>query len=140
MHEEGVLNVFFLRTAMPHDVQAHGMNPLEPHQPLKSPADAPNIDREAHPQQVVFAEDSAVTKAEKLERHGGPDHDLHESPTKRIKINPLDIQVADENGVTKSERRRGVAPIKSESVLWRSISMLSAYSAQISGLSTGHGA
>lgn len=114
---EEIPNVFLLHIAMPHDVQLHDMNPLEPHQPLKSPADAPNIDREAHPQQDVFAEDSAVTKAEKLERHGGPDNDLHESPTKRIKINPLVIQGADVNGVTKSERRKGVAPIKSELVL-----------------------
>ncbi|KAL8761505.1 MAG: hypothetical protein Q9184_002384 [Pyrenodesmia sp. 2 TL-2023] len=103
---------------MPHDVQVHDMNPLESLQPLKSPANALNIDREAHPQQDVFAEDSAVTKAEKLERHGGPDNDLHQSPTKRIKINPLDIQGADENGVTKSERRKGVAPIKSEFLLY----------------------
>ncbi|KAL8634883.1 MAG: hypothetical protein Q9228_007568 [Teloschistes exilis] len=80
-------------------------NPLNPHETLTSSSNVQ--DREAHPQNVVLASDSAVTKAEKIERHGsqGP-------PAKRMKVE-------DHNGTT-SERRKGVAPIKSEFLINRS--------------------
>ncbi|KAI4183962.1 MAG: hypothetical protein LQ346_006209 [Caloplaca aetnensis] len=94
------------------------MNPLEPHQTLQSPSHALNVDKEAHPQQDILAGDSTVTKAEKIERHGEPDDDLHESPTKRIKVNSLDIPGAETNGLTRSERRKGVAPIKAEFLVY----------------------
>ncbi|KAL8738498.1 MAG: hypothetical protein Q9181_000709 [Wetmoreana brouardii] len=93
-----------------------GANPLEPHETLKPPSDTPNKERVAHPQDVVLPEDSAVTKAEKVERHGAED-DFEESAAKRIKSDASAGRAVESNGLTKSERRKGVAPIKPESVL-----------------------
>lgn len=98
------------------DEHSDKMNPLEPRQPLKSPSYASGVDRKAHPQKHIHDEDSAVTKAEKIERHGGPDEDLEKSLTKRIKTDALATQDAKSDGLTRSERRKGVAPIKPESV------------------------
>ena len=74
-----------------------------------------------HPQQSQFEEDSAIAKAEKIERHGNG-QDVNDPPTKRIK---LDVSAGLETRAqapTKSERRKGVAPIKAESVsLYRSM-------------------
>ena len=91
-------------------------NPLEPQAPLKSPSCVPDIEKDVHPQSTVFTVDSAITKAEKRERHAGQDV-FHESPTKRIKIDALSAQGMSINGINYSERRKGVAPIKPESVL-----------------------
>ncbi len=106
----------FLNADMSYETQANGMNPLDPAQPLNSPPDVQTIDRAAHPQNIVLDEDSAVTKAEKLERHGGQD-DFPEPVAKRIKVVASADEEASGNGESRSERRKGVAPIKPESVL-----------------------
>lgn len=84
-------------------------NPLEP--AIKLDSESELLDKVVHPQQVPTNEDSAVTKAEKFERHGIADG-MEESPPKRRKLES-------ENGMqnpTPSERQKGVAPIKEESV------------------------
>lgn len=86
-------------------------NPLNPSADLDSSMpDA--VDTKAHPQQVPLAEDSAVTKAEKYERHGIADG-VEETPSKRRKVESS--VHGEDQAVTKSERRKGVAPIKAES-------------------------
>lgn len=96
---------------MSYETQPSGANPLDPVQPLRSPPNIPDIEKAAHPQNTVLDEDSAVTKAEKLERHGGRD-DFPEPEVKRIKVE----HSIDEEARTRNERRKGVAPIKPESV------------------------
>ena len=86
-------------------------NPLEPDVKLKEPSVSSLADKTAHPQDLQMAEDSAVTKAEKYERHGFI-NGVEESPSKRRKLDPSQ---EDEDVVpTKSERVKGVAPIKTE--------------------------
>ena len=86
-------------------------NPLEPDMKLEEPSNSDMLDKTLHPQQVPTTVDSAVTKAEKFERHGIT-QGVEESPSKRIK---LDLE--DEPQIlTQTERRKGVAPIKKESV------------------------
>ncbi|KAL8879107.1 MAG: hypothetical protein Q9198_003218 [Flavoplaca austrocitrina] len=70
---------------MSSETYENGINPLDPVQSLKSPPSIPDVERVAHPQNTILADDSAVTKAEKIERHGGPD-DFPESEAKRIKV------------------------------------------------------
>lgn len=89
-------------------------NPLEPSQSLKRPLDGERTE-EAHPPQPIFPEDSAVTKAEKVERNGAiPDSNKNGEPAaKKAKIEEQDNKTA----VTDSrERVRGIAPIKAEYV------------------------
>ena len=89
-------------------------NPLEPSVELQE-ASADRTTSVAHPQDVVMDEDSAVTKAEKVERHD-LNGNIEESPAKRRKLdNTAEIG---EQGPTKSERKKGVAPIKAESAVW----------------------
>lgn len=92
---------------MSYETQANGMNPLDPAQPLNSPPDVQTIDRAAHPQNIVLDEDSAVTKAEKLERHGGQD-DFPEPVAKRIKVVASADEEASGNGESRSERHSGL--------------------------------
>ncbi|KAL8720803.1 MAG: hypothetical protein Q9225_002398 [Loekoesia sp. 1 TL-2023] len=109
---------------MTQDAHADTSNPLAPQQRLKAPSTVEEVEREAHPQNTIFSVDSAVTKAEKIERHGGLDDDFQESPMKRVKIEAPsapaapDAPEAGSNGVTKSERRKGVAPIKPEFLVY----------------------
>ena len=103
---------------MDHSTGHAAPNPLEPAIKLENFSNPELLDKTVHPQQVPTAEDSAVTKAEKFERHGIA-NGVEESPSKRIKLEV-------ENGVqrsTRSERQKGVAPIKVESV--RSIPSMS---------------
>ena len=89
-------------------------NPLEPAVTLLGPQDPSTANlagKRAHPQDVQMPGDSAVTKAEKYERHGIEDI-VAESPSKKRKL-----ENQQENGhrdPTKSERQKGVAPIKPE--------------------------
>lgn len=86
-------------------------NPLEPALKLEGSSNSNWIDKTAHHQQSSTAEDSAVTKAEKAERHSVT-LGVEESPSKRRKVDS-------ENrirGPTRSDRQKGVAPIKPESV------------------------
>ncbi|KAL8703998.1 MAG: hypothetical protein Q9201_002830 [Fulgogasparrea decipioides] len=87
-----------------------GANPLEPSEALRPLSDKESV---AHPQDVVLPEDSTVTKAEKVERHGAEDG-FEESAAKRIKFEATAVRAAESTGLTKSERRKGVAPIKPE--------------------------
>ena len=68
------------------------------------------------PQKDVAAEDSAVTKAEKFERHAALDG-FEESPAKRVKLDLGGDRETVEQATTRSERQKGVAPIKAESAL-----------------------
>lgn len=86
-------------------------NPLEPAVDLVESSTPHSLDKTVHPQQVQMAEDSAVTKAEKFERHGLADG-VEESSSKRRK---LDSENGN-RGPIQSERQKGVAPIKKESV------------------------
>ncbi len=99
-------------TGMEHSSGYPPPNPLEPASKLEqSSHPGPDLlDKTVHPQQVLAAEDSAVTKAEKFERHGIADA-VDESPSKRRK---MDLENGSQ-GPTQSERRKGVAPIKKES-------------------------
>ena len=87
-------------------------NPLEPADQLKTSSNTDLLDKTVHPQQIPLTEDSAVTRAEKLERHGIA-NDVEESPSKRRK---LDSEIGSQ-GPTRSERQKGIAPIKKESVI-----------------------
>ena len=84
-------------------------NPLEPTTALIPEPVRGNTESLIHPQAEVAPEDSAVTKAEKFERHAAID-DFEESSAKRVK---LDIG---DDIATRRERQKGVAPIKAESV------------------------
>lgn len=87
-------------------------------QPLASSPGTANVD------QTRPIQESAVAKLEKLERHG-PMESLDNSSSKRIKPDPT-IQPESERFnppesadqvPSKNDRRKGVAPIKAESVL-----------------------
>ncbi|KAL8806122.1 MAG: hypothetical protein Q9182_001523 [Xanthomendoza sp. 2 TL-2023] len=101
---------------MTREEQANGLNPLDPQQSLKLPLDVPDVERTAHPQNTVLTADSAVTTAEKLERHGDQS-DFLEPDAKRIKINPTANLETGNGDITRSERRKGVAAVKPESVI-----------------------
>lgn len=94
-------------------------NPLDPEEPLKSTS-AEVGEETPHPAQPLYAEDSATTKAEKIERHGLTDGDrsdgaVEESPAKRIKLDDeSDGGTIETHKPTPSERQKGVAPIKTE--------------------------
>lgn len=97
-------------------------NPIDPNASLK-PASAPAIlEKIVHPQKAMEDEDSAVTKAEKLERHA-ISNEIEEPPSKRTKLDPVDDVVPLDLGPTKSERQKGVAPIRPESVCLRQVSV-----------------
>lgn len=85
-------------------------NPLEPAIHLDDSSNSDLLDKTVHPQQLPMTEDSAVTKAEKIERHGGASG-VEESPSKRRKV----VSENGNQGPTRSERQKGVAPIKKES-------------------------
>ncbi|KAL9068350.1 MAG: hypothetical protein Q9161_006273 [Pseudevernia consocians] len=87
-------------------------NPLDPAVKLEQPFNSHVVDKTVHPQQASTAEDSAVTKAEEFERRGIADG-VEESLSKRRK---LDLEIGTQ-GPTRSERQKGVAPIKKEYLL-----------------------
>ncbi len=86
-------------------------NPLEPAINLQEPSNSSRDDKTIHPQDAQFAEDSAVTKAEKHERHGVADN-VMESPSKKRKLDQRHVD--GDVGPTRSERQKGVASIKPE--------------------------
>ncbi|KAL8825334.1 MAG: hypothetical protein Q9170_007833 [Blastenia crenularia] len=103
---------------MTQDMDMDKSNPLEPEASLKAPLSVGGVEREAHPQDTIFPLDSATTKAEKIERHGNHEEGFQESAAKRIKIdNPSPREVLSDS-TTKSERRKGVAPIKPEFLVY----------------------
>lgn len=87
-------------------------NPLDPAVSLTGLADPSSINSRVHPQKYQLPEDSAVTKAEKFERHSDA-NGVEESTSKRRK---LDLNKAVNPGnSTPNHRQKGVAPIKAES-------------------------
>lgn len=83
-------------------------------QALKPQSSSPSVEQEAH-LQTPLEEDSAVTKAEKIEWHGKIDSS-EEPSTKRVKLEPSgDVELREE-AAARNERRKGVTPIKAESV------------------------
>ena len=86
-------------------------NPLEPAINLEKPSNGELLEQTVHPQQLPTTEDSAVTTAEKYERHGISDG-IEESSSKRRRVDTESVI----QGPTRSERQKGVAPIKKESV------------------------
>jgi len=96
-------------------------NPLAPEQSLKRPLEGEQS-AEAHPPQPIFPEDSAVTKAEKVEKHGSgsisngsieasaASEPLNEPPSKRIRVE----QPKSADKVDSRDRVKGVALVKPE--------------------------
>lgn len=95
--------------------EASRPNPLEPTTPLIPEPVRGNTESLIHPQAEVAPEDSAVTKAEKFERHAAAD-DFEESSAKRVKLDIGDDLDGSEQTATRRERQKGVAPIKAELV------------------------
>ncbi|SMR41900.1 unnamed protein product [Zymoseptoria tritici ST99CH_1E4] len=91
-------------------------NPLEPSEALEH---KPSADSLNHPQSEILPGDSAVTKAEKVERHGAVGEDMNgdhlddDAPRKRVKVehDPVADSIATPSA---SERQKGIAPIKKE--------------------------
>ena len=95
--------------------EASQPNPLEPTTALIPEPVRGSTDSLIHPQAEVAPEDSAVTKAEKFERHAAAD-DFEESDAKRVKLDIEDDIDGSNETATRRERQKGVAPIKAESV------------------------
>lgn len=92
-------------------------NPMQPSAALIPESVRGATESMDHPQKVVAAEDSAVTKAEKFERHAAAADGYNESPAKRVKLDLGDDTEGSGQSTTRRERQKGVAPIKAESVL-----------------------
>lgn len=90
-------------------------NPIDPETRLKPNGASKSTESLIHPQKTQEDEDSAVTKAEKFERHAAAEHEV-EHPSKRVKLDSSGDTHAGGPDATKSERQKGVAPIKPESV------------------------
>ena len=93
-------------------------NPIDPDTALRPNLKPEQIERLVHPQKHLEDGDSAVTRAEKFEGHGATDQ-FEEPPQKRMKLGTGDDLRKDNLQPTKSERQKGVAPIKPESVFYR---------------------
>jgi tRNA-dihydrouridine synthase 3 len=94
-------------------------NPLAPEQSLKRPLEGEQLE-EAHPPQPIFPEDSAATKAEKIERNGVNGHDAAEAPVstevsepplKRVKVEELRTEAPT---VDARDKVKGIALVKSK--------------------------
>ena len=96
-------------------------HPLAPEQSLKRPLEGEQLE-EAHPPQPIFPEDSAVTKAEKIERNGANGHavgvaeapvtsDVSEPPPKRVKV---EEQRTEAPKVDARDKVKGIALVKPE--------------------------
>ncbi|TVY29994.1 tRNA-dihydrouridine(47) synthase [NAD(P)(+)] [Lachnellula hyalina] len=96
-------------------------NPLAPEQPLKRPLEGQQLE-EAHPPQPIFPEDSAVTKAEKIERNGVNANTVEAAeapitsevsgpPSKRIKVDEQNVEAPK---VDARDKVKGIALVKPE--------------------------
>lgn len=99
-----ISSCFSAASTMDSTEQPPSTNPVEPSEPLQKPA-SDTITNEAHPPQPPLPNDSAVTKAEKVERNGA---DASNSSVKRPR------EPDDDFPSSEPPRKRGVAPIKSE--------------------------
>lgn len=96
-------------------------NPVDPEQSLKRSIGLLS-DEQAQPTQPIFLEDSAVTKAEKVERNGTSvteEHsDTKEPAPKRVKMEDSVDEVVEnghaENMVDSREKVKGIALVKTE--------------------------
>ncbi len=108
-------------------------NPLEPEVSLKRPLEGEQTE-EAHPPQPIFPEDSAITKAEKMERNGvkaeDDSSDLGEAAAKKAKTEDHESSLGDgpaakriklesqQNGedtkIDTREKVKGIALVKTE--------------------------
>ena len=79
---------------------------------------SPSVGKIVHPQQPLLEEDSAVTKAEKIERHSTTDGD-EERSLKRVKLEPSSDLEVQKEAPARIERQKGVTPIKEESVAFQ---------------------
>lgn len=100
------------------EAQDLALNPVDPSTNLRSEISSEPVAKIVHPQQTQFEEDSAVTKAEKYERHADA-QGVDELPSKRIKLDPSAGPEEIDQKLTRSGRRKGVAPVKAESVSLR---------------------
>lgn len=111
----------------------HIPNPVDPEKSLKRPADGEQKE-EAHPPQPIFPEDSAITKAEKVERNGikveddsstlaktstkrtneaDADTPMEDAPSaKRVKVETQEND--DDMKVDTREKIKGIALVKPE--------------------------
>ena len=89
-------------------------NPLDPSEVLNASTDVSDttVDGVPNPGTALTAQDSALTKAEKIERPTSFDEDAESPPQKRVKLGDKSIDHS-----TPSERQKGVAPIKAEYVI-----------------------
>lgn len=93
----------------------HHRGPVIPLEPaggsLERPTPSMAVDQVAHPPDREMPEDSAATHAEKVQRR---DADVvEESPAKRRKLE-CSVEEEEDQVPTKSERQKGVVPIKAE--------------------------
>lgn len=101
-------------------------NPIESKQVLKPQPNSPSVEQVDYPQRISLEEDSAVTKAEKVERHGPTDSG--EPSSKRVKLEPSGDFELRKEAPARLERQKGVTPIKAESVAFQQIPELQAHS------------
>jgi tRNA-dihydrouridine synthase 3 len=98
-------------------------NPADPEQSLKRSIGL--VEDPPNPPQPIFPEDSAVTKAEKVERNGVTltegDLDGQEPAAKRVKVEDSKEGVvnngAEEKKVDSRDKVKGIALVKTELVL-----------------------
>ena len=89
-------------------------NPLEPGEPLK-PIHSESLEAQVHPQSELLPNDSATTRAEKEVRHAiGAQSDARSESVVGNGV-PKEAPMAHIDRHS-SNRQKGVAPIKSESV------------------------
>ncbi|KAI9842741.1 MAG: tRNA-dihydrouridine synthase 3 [Sclerophora amabilis] len=95
------------------------VNPLEPSSSLEAPPPHTQLE-EAHPPQPPFPEDSAVTKAEKVERNGllevaTPSEGMEEPSAKKRKLESPKSPAAPAPAESVArDTQKGMAPIKPE--------------------------
>lgn len=100
---------------------------VESEQALKPQPSSPSAEQVAHPQQTPLEHDSAATKAERIERHGTTDSG-EEPSSKRVKLEPSGELELRKEAPARSDRQKGVTPIKAESVAFQQIPGLQAHS------------
>jgi tRNA-dihydrouridine synthase 3 len=103
-------------------------NPLAQEQAIKNPLEGEQLE-DPHPPQPILPEDSAVTKAEKVERNGEnvKEHELdsEEPAAKRVKLGHPELESSSlnqfkagpETEAVKADRRekvKGIALVKPE--------------------------
>ena len=91
--------------------QSPSIDLFDPNLSPKPPHSSTLIHEPNHPQE---SQDSELTKAEKYERHNLSDTE-NESSSKRVRLD-TSLQEIKGHGPTKSERQKGVAPVKAEFV------------------------